>query len=147
MSRVQRSALVPYAAERMFALVLDVPAYARHFAWCEGAQVLEASETVQVARLAVRVAGVRTAFTTRNVLVPGARIEMGLLEGPFQRLSGVWEFTALAEQASRVALSLEFEVAGRMFGSALARGFAGVADRMVDDFCKVARNEFAQAAS
>lgn len=146
MSRVQRSALVPYAAERMYALVLDVPAYAHRFAWCEAAQVLEAAGTVQVARLTVRVAGVRTSFTTRNLLLPSERIEIALVEGPFRRLAGVWEFVALAEQASRVALNLEFEMAGRMFGSALARGFAGVVDRMVDDFCAVARNEYAQVS-
>jgi len=141
MTRVERSALVPFAAPRMYGLVVDVPAYARRFAWCEQATLLESSDTVQVARLGVKVGGMRTAFTTRNVLVAGERIEMALEEGPFQRLSGVWSFRALTESASRVELVLE--LAGRLLGSALARGFAGVADRMVDDFCREARREFA----
>src|SRR3546814_13000821 len=83
----------------------------------------------------------RTAFTTRNTLVAGERIDMALEEGPFQRLSGVWSFHALSDSASRVELVLEFELAGRLLGSALAIGFASIADRMVDDFCREARRE------
>ncbi len=143
MTRVERSALVPFAAPRMYGLVVDVPAYAQRFSWCEQATLLESSDTVQVARLGVKVGGMRAAFTTRNTLVAGERIEMALEEGPFQRLSGVWSFRALTESASRVELVLEFELAGRFLGSALAIGFAGIADRMVDDFCREARREFA----
>src|SRR3546814_4491085 len=107
------------------------------------ATFLESSDTVQVARLGVKVGGMRTAFTTRNTLVAGERIDMALEEGPFQRLSGVWSFHALSDSASRVELVLEFELAGRLLGSALAIGFARIADRMVDDFCPEARREFA----
>lgn len=142
MSRVERSALVPFAAARMFGLVNDVASYPRRFSWCEEAQVIEASDTHQLARLAIKVGGMRTAFTTHNTLIAGERIELALAEGPFQRLSGAWSFRALAQAASRVHLVLEFEIAGRMMGSALALGFAAVADRMVDDFCKEARREF-----
>lgn len=31
-------------------------------------------------------------FTTSNHLVPGRRIEIGLREGPFRHLEGVWLF-------------------------------------------------------
>jgi len=147
MSRVERSALVPFAAARMFGLVNDVASYPRRFSWCEDAQVIESSDTHQLARLAIKVGGMRTAFTTRNALVPGEQIALTLVEGPFQRLSGAWSFRALAEQASRVELVLEFELAGRLMGSALALGFAGVADRMVDDFCREARREFGVGAA
>ena len=34
---------------------------------------------------------------------------------------------------------LDFEFAGRFVGSALALGFQGLADRMVDDFVRTAR--------
>ena len=143
MTRVERSALIPFAAARMYAMVVDVPAYAQRFGWCEQATLLESSADVQVARLTVKVGGMRTAFTTRNTLLAGERIEMALVEGPFQRLSGVWSFRALADNASRVELMLEFDLAGRLLGSALAIGNAGKADRMVDDFCREARREFA----
>jgi ribosome-associated toxin RatA of RatAB toxin-antitoxin module len=71
--------------------------------------------------------------------VPGRSISLALVEGPFRRLSGQWQFTPLAESACKVALTLDFDVIGRLVGSALASGFRGLADRLVDDFVRQSR--------
>ena len=139
MTRVVRSALVRSSAQTMFDLVNSVECYPRWFSWCEGASVLASDDSGVIARLHVRIAGLRTEFTTRNALDPGRSITLNLVEGPFRALSGRWEFTALAEQVCKVALTLDFEVAGRWVGSALASGFSGLADRMVDDFVREAK--------
>lgn len=139
MSRVERSALVRCPAPRMFDLVDDVESYPRRFSWCEGSALLARSELERIAQLDVRMAGLRTRFTTRNKITPGERIELSLVDGPFSALSGAWSFAALAEDACRVSLLLDFEVAGRMLGSAMATGFRSLADRLVDDFVREGR--------
>ena len=63
---------------------------------------------------------------------------MQLRDGPFKRLHGRWEFHSLAEDACKVTLVLEFEPTSRLLGPALALGFQGLADRMVNDFVRVA---------
>lgn len=138
MTSIHRHALVRHSALRMYGLVNDVAAYPRRFAWCEGAEVLEASDDHMLARLDLRVAGIGLSFVTRNTLTPPTRMEMALVEGPFRKFNGVWVFHSLAEDACKVSLSLDFDVAGKLVGSALALGFQGLADRMVDDFCRVA---------
>ena len=122
----------------MYGLVNDVAAYPRRFGWCESSEVLEHSESQMLARLGLRVAGLAISFTTRNKLKPPNRIELKLIEGPFRELNGLWVFHTLAEDACKVSLSLDFEVAGKWLGSALAVGFQGLADRLVDDFCREA---------
>lgn len=138
MTSIQRHALVRHSARRMFDLVNDVAGYPARFPWCESSQVLEVSETHMLARLDLRVAGLRTSFTTRNTLEAPTRIGLQLVEGPFRKLAGTWHFHSLAEDACKVSLAMDFEVAGKVLGSALALGFQGVADRMVDDFCREA---------
>ncbi|KFN49982.1 hypothetical protein N790_01050 [Arenimonas malthae CC-JY-1] len=138
MTSIQRHALVRHSARRMFDLVNDVAAYPARFPWCESSQVLEVSETHMLARLDLRLAGLRTSFTTRNTLEAPTRIDLQLVEGPFRKLTGAWHFHSLAEDACKVSLAMDFEVAGKVLGSALAIGFQGVADRMVDDFCREA---------
>lgn len=136
MTQIHRSALVARPAPLMFALVNDVEAYPRRFDWCEAAQVLEQDATMQIARLDLRMSGLRTSFTTRNTLAPSERIEMTLVDGPFRALSGLWRFTPLGESGSKVELIMDFEVAGKLVGSALALGFQRLADRMVSDFVR-----------
>lgn len=122
----------------MFALVNDVPAYPRRFAWCVDAEVLERSLDRMVARLELRMGTLRTWFTTENSLVPPHHIDMRLVDGPFRSLSGRWEFHALDESACKVTLALSFEPASRLLAPAMALGFQALADRMVDDFVRVA---------
>lgn len=138
MPKIQRSALVEHSASRMFALVNDVAAYPRRFGWCEAAQVLEEDERHLLARLDLGLGGLRTWFTTENTLSPPHHIDMQLREGPFKRLSGRWQFHALDECACKVSLTLDFEPQSRLLLPALTLGFQGLADRMVNDFVRVA---------
>ncbi|KGM56179.1 oligoketide cyclase [Lysobacter daejeonensis GH1-9] len=138
MTSIRRSALVEHSAARMFALVNDVAAYPRRFDWCEGAQVLEEGEGRKVARLDLRMGGLRTWFMTENTLAPPHHIDMRLIDGPFRKLGGRWEFHSLDESACKVTLTLDFEPAVKLLGAAMAVGFQSLADRMVDDFVRVA---------
>jgi ribosome-associated toxin RatA of RatAB toxin-antitoxin module len=138
MPTIKRSALVEHSAARMFALVNDIEAYPRRFDWCDSAQVLEADESHVTARLDLGFGALRTWFTTENTLSPPHHIDMQLRDGPFRKLSGRWQFHALDESACKVTLTLDFEPQSRLLAPALALGFQGLADRMVDDFVRIA---------
>jgi len=138
MTSIHRHALVRHSAARMYGLVNDVASYPRRFSWCEDARVFEHDARHMLARLDLRVAGMSLSFTTRNTLEPPTRIALQLVDGPFRQLRGEWIFHSLAEDACKVNLHLDFEVASKLVGSALGLGFQGLADRMVDDFCREA---------
>ncbi len=138
MASIHRHALVHHSAVRMFGLVNDVAAYPRRFSWCESTCVIEQSDEHMLAQLDVRVAGMSVSFTTRNTLLAPTRIDLKLDKGPFRELTGQWIFHSLAEDACKVSLSMDFEVASKLIGSAMSIGFQGLADRMVDDFCREA---------
>ena len=139
MIEIRRSALVKYSPTQMFDLVNEVEAYPKRFSWCVGAEVLERTENVLVARLDLKFAGFRQSFTTRNTLVRPQRLHMHLLDGPFRTLEGEWTFLALGEFGCKIAFALDFDYAGRFTAPALRLGFQNLADRMVDDFCREAR--------
>ncbi len=138
MPKIQRSALVEHSAARMFGLVNDIAAYPRRFDWCDAAQVLDAGENHLTARLDLGLGALRTWFTTENTLSPPHQIDMQLRDGPFRSLSGRWQFNTLDTNACKVMLTLEFEPLSRLLTPALTLGFQGLADRMVNDFIRVA---------
>lgn len=141
MTTIHRSALVAHSASRMFELVHDVAAYPRRFDWCRQAQVMESGEDQMVARLDLGLGALTTWFTTRNTFSAPHHIDLALVDGPFRKLSGRWEFHALDESACRISLTLSFEPAMRLLGPAMAIGFQKLADRMVDDFIRAADRE------
>ncbi|MBU6478078.1 MAG: type II toxin-antitoxin system RatA family toxin [Xanthomonadaceae bacterium] len=134
----------------MFDLVSEVEAYPRRFPWCLGASVSEHDGQHLVARLDLRFAGITQHFSTRNTLDRPHSISMQFVDGPFDWLHGVWQFTPLGggspssgPAGCKVALDLDFEVSNRLTGFAFKLGFQKLADRMVDDFCAEAKRTYA----
>lgn len=137
MPQINRHALVRHSAKRMYDLVNSVERYPDWFAWCTASEILQQSESEMRASLELRVAGIRSRFTTHNLLSPTHRIQLNLEEGAFKYLRGEWIFHALAEDACKVTLQLDFETSS-LLAPAFAMGFQGLADKMVDDFCRQA---------
>ncbi|AEB59966.1 type II toxin-antitoxin system RatA family toxin [Ectopseudomonas mendocina] len=138
-TRIQRSALLPYPAQALYDLVNDVASYPQFLPWCSASEILEASETHMLASLEVAKGGIGQRFVTRNVLLPGQRIEMNLQEGPFTSLNGVWEFKALGDKACKISLDLTFDYAGPLVRATLGPLFNQAANTMVDAFCQRAK--------
>lgn len=136
MPHIQRSALVAYSAEQMFALVDDIPAYPEFLPWCVGAKEMSRVERHVEAELAVAKGPFQHAFQTRNRLTAGRAIEMSLLSGPFSKLAGRWEFLPLSEQACKIALSLDFEFQSRAADMAFRGIMAEILSSQVDAFTK-----------
>lgn len=134
MTGIRRSALVPYSAHEMFTLVADIASYPQFLPWCGGARVLSANEDEVIAAIDIAYGGVHKTFTTRNLLQQDKMMELRLLEGPFSRLQGFWRFAALDEQACRISLDLEFEIANRLLGVVLGKVFSTIAGEMVEGF-------------
>ena len=133
---IRRTALVIHPAADMFRLVEDVERYPEFLSWCRSARLLERTDAMQLASIEVAVAGVAQSFTTRNRLEPGQRLTLSLVDGPFRQLGGEWRFLQLGNAGSRVSLELTFDFASTLLSAAFRRGFSGIADRLVADFCR-----------
>jgi ribosome-associated toxin RatA of RatAB toxin-antitoxin module len=136
MTIIQRSALVPYAAEAIYQLVNAIEDYPQFMDGCVGAKILTQDATQMEARLDLAKGGMRYSFVTRNRLFPPDRIELELVEGPFEKFNGQWSFQALQQHASKVSLHLEFELSSRLLGFAARKVFDGIANQMVDALVK-----------
>lgn len=132
MTVIQRSALVPFAAVAMYQLVNDIEAYPQFMEGCVGAQILRRDADSVEARLDLAKGGLRYSFTTRNRLIPPDRIDLSLVEGPFETFAGSWSFRALSEHACKIELHLEFEMSGRFLNFAARKMFDAIANQMVD---------------
>ena len=136
---VSKSALVPYPPAAMYALVADVESYPSFLPWCRGASVVRRSDEIAEASLEVARGPIRQRFSTRNTMVPGERIELRLLDGPFRRLEGHWRFAALGENGCRVSLDLEFEFSSAVLRHLLGPIFKEMANSLLSAFCLRAR--------
>ena len=132
MTSIHRSALLPYSAQQLYALVNDIEAYPAFMDGCVGATVLQRGDKHIEARLDLARGGIAQSFTTRNQLSPYDSIVLTLTDGPFEQFSGAWRFKALAEQACKVSLDLEFSFRSGLLSAAAAKLFDRVTVNLVD---------------
>ena len=142
MTEVRKSALVPYTVDQMYQLVADFERYPEFLPWCGRAELLKREGELVEARLDIAYSGLHKSFTTRNRLIPSERIEMGLLEGPFRCLQGVWLFQPLGEAGSKVAMEMEFEFASRLLSVTVGPIFNRIAGTLVDAFIERAKSVY-----
>ena len=141
---VERSALVTHSAQNMFTLVNDVQQYATFLPWCGGSEELSRTEDEVIASITIAFKGINKMFTTRNQLIGNEKTILSLIDGPFSTLSGVWEFTPLTANASKIALCLEFDFSSKIVGQVIAPVFKIIAASMVESFCRRADEIYPQ---
>jgi len=123
----------------MFSLVDDVDAYVEFLPWCSGSTVLTRTDADVTASLEISHSGFQKTFTTRNVYGEQKTINMHLVEGPFKKLEGVWQFQALGDQGCKILLDLEFEFSNRLIGMSFGPIFGQMAGNLVDAFTQRAK--------
>lgn len=136
---VQKSALVKFSAQQMFDLVDDIESYPKFLPWCSGSKVLRREGDIVEGQIDIAKAGFHKSFVTRNRLDQGGKIYMSLLEGPFKSLEGVWNFLPLREDASKISLDLEFEIASAFASLAFGPVFNQICNTMVSSFTQRAK--------
>lgn len=136
MRKVSRSALVPYSADQMYALVANIQAYPEFLPWCTGATVHASDAETIDASLQLQRGSIKKSFRTLNSLSPGAAMGLELVGGPFKHLSGGWRFDQLGDDGSKVSLDLEFEFENRMTDVLFGGYFEETCNSLIDSFTK-----------
>jgi len=139
---ITKSALVTFSARQMFDLVADMDSYPKFLPWCVAAEILSREDDHICGRMEVARVGIHQAFTTCNRFIPGERMELRLVDGPFRKLQGAWTFLPLREDACKVELKLDFEFSGKLIDKAFGRVFNQIANTLVDAFCKRAEEVY-----
>jgi ribosome-associated toxin RatA of RatAB toxin-antitoxin module len=144
MALVERSVLVGYAAEQMYALVDQVEHYPEFLPWCGQAHVDYRDGTLTRASILIDYRGIKQGFQTENRTQPPHLIEIKLVSGPFQTLDGTWRFHSLAPDACRVDFRLHYEFSSRMLERLVGPVFNYIAGSFIDAFVKRAERLYGE---
>ena len=118
----------------MYELVNNINDYPQFLNWCEGVSILNQSDHQITASVQINKGGLKQTFSTINTLKPFRLIEMQLLEGPFEQLSGEWRFEPLGDNAAKVFLNLQFKFKSKLLDMSLSPIFTRIANSHLDAF-------------
>ncbi|PQA75973.1 type II toxin-antitoxin system RatA family toxin [Rhodoferax sp. TS-BS-61-7] len=145
MKTVQKSVLIWYSPQEMYALVTDVAHYPQFLPWCDHAQVVDQDAHGMTAEVGISFSGIRQTFTTRNTHTEPSQVGMQLVKGPFSKLDGVWNFHPLgdgSQRACKVELLLNYGFENATLGKLVGPVFDKIAASLVDAFVKRAHQVY-----
>lgn len=142
MSHIERSALVSYSVQQMFSLVNDIESYPEFMDGCSAAKILQRGDGWIEARLELNKRGVKQSFVTRNTLDEPHSMTMQLVEGPFKKFSGKWEFQTLNDLACKVNFTLDYIFSNPLLGIMMKSTFEQVAGEQVHSLCERAKKVY-----
>ena len=144
MALVEKSVLVSHSARQMFDLVDQVEHYAQFLPWCSGTDIRSRDEVVVVATIHIDFHHLKQSFTTENTRQTPNAIQIRLREGPFQQLDGLWRFTELTPEASKVELQLHYEFSNKLIENLVNPVFSLIAGSLVDAFVERAERIYGE---
>ncbi|MDD3759254.1 MAG: type II toxin-antitoxin system RatA family toxin [Acidithiobacillus sp.] len=141
MHHIRKTAVLPYSAEEIFALVEDIRSYPQFLPWCGASRILQDRGDEVVAEIRIAHNSFGKAFSTRNRYQRPKLAEVRLVDGPFRFLEGLWQLEPV-EGGTRVTLDMRFEFASRLIGAFLEPIFKQAAETMVQRFSQRARQVY-----
>jgi ribosome-associated toxin RatA of RatAB toxin-antitoxin module len=147
MKTIVKSVLIWYSPQEMYVLVTDVEQYPQFLPWCDRARVIESDAGGMTAEIGIAFSGLRHTFTTRNEHLPGERVAIKLVNGPFSSLDGEWNFLPIgdgSQRACRVELTLTYGFENATLGKLIGPVFDKIAGSLVDAFVKRATQVYGE---
>ncbi len=132
--------LLPYSAQQLYDLVIDIERYPEFLPWCLGARVRTRREELIVADLIIGFKVFRERFTSR--VMPNAaeqRIDVTYAEGPFKYLENHWVFEE-HPQGCEIDFYVDFEFRSKLLQKVIETLFHEAVRRMVAAFETRARD-------
>ena len=147
MKTVHKSVLIWYSAAEMFSLVTDVASYPKFLPWCDRASVLEEDAHGVTAQVGLSMAGLKQSFTTRNTHIKDRKVNLKLVNGPFSKLDGHWDFTPVGkagDRACKIDFSLRYDFDNAVLAALIGPVFDKIAGSLVDAFVKRAEQVYGE---
>nr|WP_232339927.1 MULTISPECIES: type II toxin-antitoxin system RatA family toxin [unclassified Snodgrassella] len=142
MKTVEKSVLVLHSAEHIFDLVNTVEDYPKFLPWCNRTDILKRDEQSLEAVLYMDYMKIRQSFATRNINQRPNKIQMSLLNGPFRKLEGTWQFTPIDDLGCKIDFRLEYEFSNALLSALIGPVFNIIATTLVDAFIKEANRRY-----
>ena len=130
--------IVPYTAERMYAVVADVEHYPEFLPWCSKVIVRKREKDGDIefvtAEMVVSYRAFHESYVSRVTLdFPALTIEARHIEGPFRRLDTRWRFIPL-KRGSEVHFLIDFAFSNPILSAVAGAAFGLVAAKMQQAF-------------
>jgi len=141
MPKIKLTEAIPFSAQQMYDLVIDVDSYSTFLPWCDGSRRFRENKKKSnfVADMNVSLKGARVQFQTLDTYIDGEEIDIKLLSGPFKKLESVWKFIPVTDSSCTIDFYIDFNFKSRIMDMTIGSLFAVATRLMIRAFTERAK--------
>jgi coenzyme Q-binding protein COQ10 len=126
---------LPFSAEQMYDLVVDVGRYSEFLPWVAAVRIRSDREDEMMADLVVGFKSLKETFSSRVLKTPRSKVVVEYLDGPMRHLHNQWLFEE-TESGCIVDFTVDFAFSNRIFEALAGQYFNTALRKMTDAFVK-----------
>lgn len=126
--------ILPYSAEQLFDLVMDIEKYPEFLPWCLGARINDRKKKELEADVIVGYKMFREKFTSRVHYIRPDAIEVEYMKGPMRHLQNKWVFRSTKAGQCSVDFYVDFSLQSKLLEKLADQFFHKALVKMIDAF-------------
>jgi coenzyme Q-binding protein COQ10 len=126
---------LPFSAEQMYDLVVDVSRYSEFLPWVAAARIRSNTDEELLADLVVGFKALKETFSSRVLKTPKSKVVVEYLDGPMRHLHNQWLFEETPDGCI-VDFTVDFAFSNRIFEALAGQYFSTALRKMTDAFVK-----------
>lgn len=130
----QEKRILPYSAEQLFDLVMDIAKYPEFLPWCIGARINTRDKNEVNADVIIGYKMFRERFSSRVHFIRPNAIEVEYLKGPMRHLQNKWVFTNMRAGQCEVDFYVDFSLESKLFEKLVDQFFHKALVKMINAF-------------
>ena len=131
--KIKKEAIILEDIEKVFNIVNRVNLYKNFVPYCVDSIIISEENNQMKARLDFNIKGLKTTFTTQNIIENNKIIQMKLVDGPFKYLDGEWKFTEIDDK-TLIELKINYEVQSKIIDYTISKSLEKIMDYLVKAF-------------
>ena len=131
--KIKKEAIILEDIEKVFNIVNRVDLYKNFVPYCVDSIIISEENNHMQARLDFNIKGLKTTFTTQNIIENNKIIQMKLVDGPFKYLDGEWKFTEIDDK-TLIELKVNYEVQSKIIDYTISKSLEKIMDYLVKAF-------------
>jgi ribosome-associated toxin RatA of RatAB toxin-antitoxin module len=134
MNFIKKSEEINVSHELIFALINNVGDYHKFLPWCSDSKIISDTNNKMAAEIEISKNFVNWKFSTENTYSLNKRIDIKLIDGPFNHLEGYWKFKKLDNYNTTVELYLEYKFDSGIIELSIKPIFSKIMSSILDSF-------------
>jgi len=141
MKKIHKEEDINIEITKIFHLINNIEKYPDFLPWCVKTEVEHESENIINGKIFISKSFIKWDFSTKNTIENNKSINLSLIDGPFEELSGKWSFAPIDKNNTKVSLDINYKFKNSLIELSIEPIFTSIMNSILQSFISQAFKE------